>query len=305
MSIASEISRINTNIANAYTACNGKGATMPASGSQNSANLATTISSITTGGGIGIPREVSTGGVYQMPSTSGFTFELPSNATDLGACVLGNAFRGCTAITTANFSSLTKISGENALNYAFQNCTGLTNVNLSNVEEISGQWSLECTFDGCTGLTSVDLSSLVNLKNNCCTSVFRGCTNLTNINFNSLYSIGGNTRNSLDYGQLKNSFTGCASLTSLSFPNLVSIYNWGSLNTSATFYGNSYIQKLYFPKLNIISGDSTGQKYIFYNCSALTELHFGAANQTAIEATAGYSTLWGRGAGNATVYFDL
>ena len=45
--------------------------------------------------------------------------------------------------------------------------------------------------------------------------------------------------------------------------------------------------------------------YIFADCSALTEIHFGAKNKEAIEATTGYSTLWGRGAGNATVYFDL
>lgn len=49
MSIASEITRINTNIAAAYTALDGKGATLPAT--QNSANLADTIDTITTGGG--------------------------------------------------------------------------------------------------------------------------------------------------------------------------------------------------------------------------------------------------------------
>ena len=47
MSIASEITRINTNIASAYTACSGKGATMPQT--QNSANLANTINSISQG----------------------------------------------------------------------------------------------------------------------------------------------------------------------------------------------------------------------------------------------------------------
>lgn len=51
MSIASEITRINTNIAAAYTALDGKGATLPAT--QNSANLADTIDTITTGGGGG------------------------------------------------------------------------------------------------------------------------------------------------------------------------------------------------------------------------------------------------------------
>ena len=58
MSIASEITRINGNIAAAYTALDGKGATLPAAGSQNSANLADTIATITTGGG---------GGGYRPP----------------------------------------------------------------------------------------------------------------------------------------------------------------------------------------------------------------------------------------------
>lgn len=44
MSIASEITRINNNIANAYTQVNSKGGTLPAT--QNSNNLATAISSI-------------------------------------------------------------------------------------------------------------------------------------------------------------------------------------------------------------------------------------------------------------------
>ena len=46
MSISQEIQRIKTNIANAYTQANEKGATLPQS--QNSANLASTIQSIST-----------------------------------------------------------------------------------------------------------------------------------------------------------------------------------------------------------------------------------------------------------------
>ena len=48
LSIASEISRINHNIAAAYSACSDKGATLPSA--QNSAHLAETIDSITSGG---------------------------------------------------------------------------------------------------------------------------------------------------------------------------------------------------------------------------------------------------------------
>ena len=53
MSIASEITRISGNIADAYTSLNAKGATMPQD--QNSANLADTIDSVPTGGGSSTP----------------------------------------------------------------------------------------------------------------------------------------------------------------------------------------------------------------------------------------------------------
>ena len=49
MSVASEITRINNNIASAYTAVSNKGGTLPQT--QNSANLATAINSISGGGG--------------------------------------------------------------------------------------------------------------------------------------------------------------------------------------------------------------------------------------------------------------
>ncbi len=44
MSVANEITRIKTNIENAYTVCNDEGATMPQT--QNSENLSSTISTI-------------------------------------------------------------------------------------------------------------------------------------------------------------------------------------------------------------------------------------------------------------------
>ena len=49
MTIASEITKLNTNLENSYTACNNKGATIPAS--QNFDNLATCINSIDTSQG--------------------------------------------------------------------------------------------------------------------------------------------------------------------------------------------------------------------------------------------------------------
>ena len=37
----------------------------------------------------------------------------------------------------------------------------------------------------------------------------------------------------------------------------------------------------------------------------VTELHFSSEAQKAIESAEGYSTLWGKGAGSATIYFDV
>lgn len=53
MSIASAIQTAQGRVAAAYTACNNKGATIPATANQNLSNLATTIETISTGGGGG------------------------------------------------------------------------------------------------------------------------------------------------------------------------------------------------------------------------------------------------------------
>lgn len=57
MSITSQIIRIQTNIANAYDAAEAKGATLPAV--ENTENLASTIESITTGGGSSSSEEIT------------------------------------------------------------------------------------------------------------------------------------------------------------------------------------------------------------------------------------------------------
>lgn len=64
MSISDQITRIKNNIAAAYTACNGKGATMPLT--ENSANLADTVASIPSGGTPTlITKQITENGVYK------------------------------------------------------------------------------------------------------------------------------------------------------------------------------------------------------------------------------------------------
>ena len=74
------------------------------------------------------------------------------------------------------------------------------------------------------------------------------------------------------------------------------------VNTTAgagTFYYAASIQEYYFPSLSVMEDSQA-----FANNNSLTAIHFSVTNQAAIEASTGYATLWGRGAGNATVYFD-
>ena len=85
MSIASEITRIQNNIADAYTAASGKGATIPAT--QNSANLASTIGTISAGGsGEFLVRVIDYDGstIKEAHLNTNETFELPSAPTHTG-----------------------------------------------------------------------------------------------------------------------------------------------------------------------------------------------------------------------------
>lgn len=70
MSVASEINRIKSNIADAYTEAEAKGATMPAT--ENSANLADTVASIPSSG-IPIDEDSLTPLVFGIDS-DGFYF---------------------------------------------------------------------------------------------------------------------------------------------------------------------------------------------------------------------------------------
>ena len=213
MSVATEISKLQTNLMNAYSTVEEKGATLPAN--QNFDNLANAISDIPTDG-IGITREVKNG-VYQIPTES-FVFSLPSDATDVGSYGLYGAFYNCSALTSVDLSSLTTVSGGYGLENAFYNCTALTSVDLSSLTTVSGDHDLNNAFYGCTSLTSVDLSSLTTVSGDFCfNSTFYGCTALTDIYFRALTT--------LSFGSYTNQFrnmmlnTGTTVTHTLHFPS--------------------------------------------------------------------------------------
>ena len=299
MSIASELTALNGYILGAYDEIDTKGGTVPAN--KNMANLASAIGSISSGSSTtvtplsvtengtytaptgtayspvtvnvsgsesaGIPREVSSAGMYRMPSDN-FTFSLPANATSIGSYALYYAFYNCTGLTSVDLSSLTTVPGSYALANAFYNCTGLTSVGLSSLTRVTGSYGLYCAFYGCTGLTSVDLSSLTTVSgSNALANAFYGCTGLTSVDLSSLTGLAGTS--ALSYA-----FRNCTRLTSLSFPAL----------TTSSF------------------GSRTNQfSNMLYGVRGCT-VHFPASTQTKIETMSGYPNFGGT---NTTVLFDL
>lgn len=212
-----------------------------------------------------------------------------------------------------SFPQLVSVVGDYAFSNAFQASLG-TAVLFPVLDHVDGTNAFSRAFDSCRNLQSARFPALVSIKGSSAFSyAFSYCYAMTEVSFPKLTQIGrDDVTNRNNNSHFASAFDKL--MTEVTFPALEKIYcTGGSVAPYGTFYNNSYIQKLYFPKLTTIdknpnftgSGTSTSHTLIFSNCNALTEIHFGAANQAAIEASEGYPTLWGRGAGNATVYFDL
>lgn len=139
MSIASEITRINTNIANSYTAINNKGGTLPAT--QNSNNLATAINSIPSGGSATlITKTITENGTYDAQDDNAdgyssvnvnlkFTAQgrayfpnvvMSNEAKEIGQSAYHNATQLETIILSSSVKSIAV--------YAFYNCPLLNKI---------------------------------------------------------------------------------------------------------------------------------------------------------------------------------
>ena len=247
MSVADQINRIKTNIANTYTAAQAKGATMPQT--QNSDNLASCVQSITTGGGGG--------------TQFGLTAEQMIGTVD------GDGNLTYPTLPSITFTGLKSIPG-----YGFNNKFYKRNFETGSVVSFPdlttvGSYGMDSCFFTCNSLTSVDLSALTTVGVYGMNGCFPSCVSLTSVDLSALTTVG-------SFG-LRGCFDSCASLTTISFPSLTSVQT-DSFGTRAS-------------------------NYCFSDCTALTEIHFRADAQTAIEATTGYADKWG--ATNASIIFDL
>ena len=271
MSVADQINRIKTNIADTYTAAQAKGATMPQA--QNSDNLAACVQSITTGGGGGGGTQfglVISDVLGTVDDTGAVSRTVISNALDFSGItsftdyVLSGKFMYSSFYPTQDveFPQLTSI-GQNGMYYAFRNCTGITSVSFPVLASI-GQSGMNYAFYSCSGITSVSFPALTSIGDFGMSYAFYSCSGITSVSFPALASIG---QSGMNYA-----FRDCEKLESISFPELTQV-------------------------------TSPFNNYTFNGCDALTEIHFRADMQATIEALPNYSAKFG--APSSAIYFDL
>ena len=224
MTIASEIQIIKNNIASAYSACQEKGAELPAN--QNSANLSLTISNITSGEvgetsryGLNFDNlwgTVDANGNLQFPPSG----DLVANGiVRVDDYILANMFGGNAyavtkkrGIKSIEFPDLTHVG--NAAMYQF--CTYTTDLESVSFPELVnvGQCAMYYAFRRNTALRTASFPKLKILSGmyNSLTSVFYDCPNLEYVNLDSLEQM---TKQALSYA-----FCSCYKLKTLSFPSL-------------------------------------------------------------------------------------
>ena len=294
MSVASEITRINNNIANAYTACNNKGATLPQT--QNSNNLANCINSIS-----GLPRGADSNGVYGYP-TNNFTFSTPSDATSLSVGVLNSVFKGCTTLIAVDLSSLTEVTGTSTMESFCEDCTALNSIDLSNITTINGSNVMSKAFSN-TSITSVDLSSLTTISSSSAmNSAFLNCPLINSIDLSSLTSLVGSGAMMPNAFALSTNPTSPLPLTSVTFTSLSSI---GGTAPMRNIFAKRDGLEIYFPALN--SNSFTGQLTTYLdnlvNGAVGCTVHFPSNMQSVIGNWSSVQN--GFGGTNTTVLWDL
>ena len=246
----------------------------------------------------------------------------------------------CGNLVSANFPKLTTASGESSMMYlcgnnvklkdilfpllnyaggtsifkfAFQNCTALTEVEFPALTFLGGLEVARHMFSWCSHLTKASFPLLETISgNNACLGWFFGCTNLTTLELPALKVIGDPDTTGANNGHFYQAFASCNKLTEIHFPELEAIYCNGINVAYGTFYGNTKLQRLYFPKLQTIN-KSKGYKVnnnlyavnnLFRDCTALKEIHFAAEHQASIEASPNYAKKWAAPT-TCQIIFDL
>lgn len=177
MSVASEINRINTNIANAYTELKNKDATIPEV--ENSEGLPSAIASIQTGvtpptKGI-IINEFDTNGYATDISVVGMHF-IPSYYFSAYSTTYGNFLTK--NLTNVNFPDNLKAISQDA----FRNCLNLVLTTIPSGVEVINQ----NVFYGCKAITELTFNGDITTVGN---NAFYNCSNLKKLILPNITSV--------------------------------------------------------------------------------------------------------------------
>lgn len=257
MSIAAEISRIQSAKADIKAAIEAKGVTVPSSATIDTYD--DYVSQISGGGGVPIPSNLSSILLDNYGNITSATIKSGTTIIETGA------FHFCTKLASVTIpNSVTSIE-----RYAFSNCQHLSSVEIpSGVTTISNN-----CFSTCSALQSITMSDIV-------TSIgdygFSDCGKLKRLNSNvdgvlniptSLTSIG--TR----------SFASCYGFTSVNMPNgVTTIGNYA-------FYNNSHLQSI---TIEAVTPPTLGNNA--FNNTNNCPIYVPAASLDAYKAASGWSS---------------
>ena len=289
MSIASEISRISGNVADAYTAANAKGATMPVS--QNSDNLATTISTIPTGTTPTGTKSITSNGVYDVTDFASADVQVPTTApayyTDKTKS--NNRLQNGTIVVNVNGVNTIGVAVLES-EYFYSTLTN-TDVDFSTILSVES-WGCHRTFSN-SNITSLDLSGLSSVYTECCCQMCQQCTNLISIDLSGLITV--NSERAFS------TFASDSRVVTVKLNNLTTVTANNSMENA--FNGCSRLQNLYLSNLKTISG-SYSFSCGFYNCSRLTQDYIDLSKLTSVSGSYSAQLLFS-GCSNFTGVLDL
>lgn len=278
MSISDQITRIKTNIANAYTSLESKGATIPAD--KNSNNLATTVDSISAGGFPNKAFDVDSAGVATVPKGQ-FKSSDFSSLTKISDYAMYHKWTLVDASeytdNVINFGNVTEI-GSNGLSYAFYNAKiGTTSnpcvVNFDNLTTV-GDYGLLSAFEGDSTsdekrpkvlLSNNSFKNLISIGSEGMRYCFKECVVINDIiSFNSLTSVGKYALCSFFFGYR------APNIKTLTFPALKTL---NAEYSFSYFCKDSEVKNVLFEELTSIEGNN-----IFYaafqSCNRLENIQF-------------------------------
>ena len=271
MSIASEIQRIQGNIADAYTSCSNKGATMPVT--QDSANLSSTIDTITTGGGGDTPPDWKDVNFIDYDGTLLHSYTL----TELQALTSLPSLPSHTGLTCQEWNwTLADLKTENKpmiVGATYKTSTdGTSKINIVIEDTIDKKMVLRFC-NGTSGTTTT-----INWGDG---SANDSCTVTSATNFTHEYSNAGNYTITLTgqgtakfkvAGSTGNSFFGQGTSDMWKYGKKVkSVFFGTNLGTLGNygFHSACNLESIVLPKTATITGSS-----LFYNCYSLKSVVF-------------------------------